>query len=507
MRCLLVCDPYTLKNLGPLPGGIDVSNDSAGDERGLERVICWGTDRTEPDSVPSGHRGASRQLRVQTAEPALAVNGLTHIVPSIRLTRSKGVERHRLFLFDLHVFGHDVFTRGRWRTYQGPARGREALAELARRAIHCLHWDAGVVDLWVTKARWSVVRVVPGVPLAKRHARAMSDAISHWWDTVQQPREAISLGADPEFVMHTRRTGTLLRASRFFRKDGEIGWDSILGRPEISIGELRPEAGRAPEMLVNRLREAIARAKRQVGPQIGFRAGSMPFRQTPIGGHIHFRGVPFTSEILRTLDTYLAIPVFLIEVPESARQRRQRYGFLGDARRKPHGGFEYRTLPSWLVDPAVASAVLCLAVVTIMEAHRLRRRPFADVELQRAFYMGEKEPFYKLFPALWDEIRSTFSYAAFAEELALFPRWISKRQVWSERSDMGSAWATSLTLTSAAPPVHTPLQVPRRAEELLPANLDTAAQEHPHSLASLRSALSLFGTTDGRSKQDVTSTL
>ena len=64
-----------------------------------------------------------------------------------------------------------------------------------------------------------------------------------------------------------------------------------------------------------------------------------------------------TSRLLRVLDNYLALPFILIE-DQNTKLRRPRYGFLGDFRRKTHGGFEYRTLPSWIVSPRITKGVI-----------------------------------------------------------------------------------------------------------------------------------------------------
>src|SRR5690606_31866806 len=90
------------------------------------------------------------------------------------------------------------------------------------------------------------------------------------------------------------------------------------------------------------------------------------------------------------LDNYLALPVLFLENPKSSRLRRPRYGFLGDWRSQPHGGFEYRTPGSWLISPQYAQAVLCLAKVVATDYPLLRRNVFLSLANQRAFYQADK---------------------------------------------------------------------------------------------------------------------
>jgi hypothetical protein len=68
----------------------------------------------------------------------------------------------------------------------------------------------------------------------------------------------------------------------------------------------------------------------------------------------------------------------MIENPRSASLRRKRYGNLADFRIKKYGGFEYRTLGSWLVSPEITRGVLCLAKITISHYLELDQNYFAS---------------------------------------------------------------------------------------------------------------------------------
>jgi hypothetical protein len=104
-------------------------------------------------------------------------------------------------------------------------------------------------------------------------------------------------------------------------------------------------------------------------------AGSHHFRQ-PLGGHIHFSGpgVYDVKKITMCLDAHLALPLMMLENRASANARRTRYdyGSLGSIRTgKEHGGWEYRTLPSWLVSYQMTKMVLEISYMIAYDYERL----------------------------------------------------------------------------------------------------------------------------------------
>ena len=106
-----------------------------------------------------------------------------------------------------------------------------------------------------------------------------------------------------------------------------------------------------------------------------------------------------------------------MEDPGLARARRRRYGLLGSFRRKEHGGFEYRTLSSWLTGVRRTRSTLCLAKLVAVEYPRLRRHLLATPQAHRAFYHGKKEVFREAVEALWYDMRGTDSYQEFSQDL------------------------------------------------------------------------------------------
>jgi hypothetical protein len=169
-------------------------------------------------------------------------------------------------------------------------------------------------------------------------------------------------------------------------------------------------------------------------------AGGHPLKGFPIGGHIHFSQIPLTSRFIRALDNYLTLPLFLMESPASLT-RRSKYGFLGDVREQFHGGFEYRTPPSWLVRPRVAKGILSLSKVLTLDYKNLIWMPTLNKDVQFSFYKGKKEEVYSIVELIWNELRQCCpSYANYQKELDQFYELIESGYEWNEFDDIRRWW-------------------------------------------------------------------
>jgi hypothetical protein len=143
--------------------------------------------------------------------------------------------------------------------------------------------------------------------------------------------------------------------------------------------------------------------------------------------------------VLRALDNYVALPTLMLEDAASAR-RRPRFGFLGDFRRKPHGGFEYRTLPSWMATPQIALGLLTLAQLVVRNAERLRLRPLHDPDAQRHFYAGDKAALRPWIPLIWSDLERLPEYAAYRRRLDALKRRLLRSEAWDGTADIRAAW-------------------------------------------------------------------
>ncbi|NIK67867.1 hypothetical protein [Paenibacillus sp. BK720] len=250
------------------------------------------------------------------------------------------------------------------------------------------------------------------------------------------------IGADPEFVL-IRPDGKIAPASRYLGGVfGAAGSDAMLigRRLMYPVAELRPEPAADPARLAEGIRRLMLRAAKLVrDPSLRWAAGAMPVPGLALGGHIHLSGVRLTPRLLRLLDSYAAFPLALVEDP-AGRGRRPRYGVLGDYRQQPHGGFEYRTLPSWLVSPAAAKAAFALALLCAREADALQDIPALDERYVAAYYAGDRAELAGCLDGVAASMSATNSYAALTPYIEPLLDAARRGATWDERADIRVKW-------------------------------------------------------------------
>lgn len=253
--------------------------------------------------------------------------------------------------------------------------------------------------------------------------------------------EQVRFGADPEFVL--RRFEHLLIAANYVPRHSWIGTDTLriaVDKQVPALVELRPEA----ELNAARLSSSISRLIQTldqfvIDDSIHFIAGSMPFPGVALGGHVHISGVWPEVDLIRVLDNYLALPLAMCEWPTS-KARRPRYGQLGDIRFKAHGGFEYRTCPSWLEHPDFTIGVL--TIVEFLTTHHalFTFRWLSDPGIVTAFYAAEEGKLLPIVQLIWEEFwqwRDAFS--DFNPVANMFGR-IFAGYKWSTTDDFRTNW-------------------------------------------------------------------
>ncbi|MDQ7794449.1 MAG: hypothetical protein RDU89_08575 [bacterium] len=365
----------------------------------------------------------------------------------VRVTSAMGGRgRYRVFACNLRSLA--VYRR----TARGYARLRRRLARIRRRAVRSLHFlglDFGAVDL-TAGGYVCGVDPSPSLPsdLAGPFARALADMANELEKLAQarragDHRRSAVLGADPEFMLISRRTGRMVPASIFFPRFGFVGCDErAVWTPRMrrALAEIRPRPRADPRELAGAIRDGLRRALRRTARRrvMGV-AGNMPVRGFPTGGHIHFSRCRLGSRFLRALDNYLALLLLMVENAHTARRRRRRYGYLADLRSKRHG-FEYRTPGSWLVSQDVANGALCLAKVIADDHDCLKAAPLRDPALVRAFYQCDKAILGRVVPSLWRDLTLAPSYPLYRQELETFRTLIESGWEWGERSDLRRTW-------------------------------------------------------------------
>lgn len=316
----------------------------------------------------------------------------------------------------------------------------------AFRLMHVLGLDYAMVDIGVASHNRPVLmKLQPFPDMDRSTALRFAQSLERYRATIHAASSGIEravIGADPEFVM-TNADGKVVPASAYLPKRGLAGCDHVRIGDKLMypLAELRPEPSSDPRRLVTNIRRALLSAAEWIPdkPGVKWLAGGMPAKGFALGGHIHLSGIGLSVDLLRVLDNYLALPLVLIE-DEPSRARRPRYGIPGDFRRKSHGGFEYRTLPSWLVSPRVAKGVLALTAIIAAHYRTLRRRPLANHAVMRHYMLGSKLSLMNSVMPLLDDIRNVPDYPHFESMLAPFFTMIQNGECWNERKDIRAGW-------------------------------------------------------------------
>ncbi|WP_282935497.1 hypothetical protein [Paenibacillus sp. RC67] len=327
-------------------------------------------------------------------------------------------------------------------SYHAMRAKREAI-----KSIYALGLDYGVVRVGVRPGGELNVLEVSAVPkLTEKLAELFADAINRFAkeldDETKQPVEEVTLGADPEFLLLNPQ-GKVIFASKFMDKEGPVGCDSIVlpnFRKIYPLAELRPQPSKDVRQMIVNLHRTMQLASRSINDgTLQWVAGGMPVKGFPLGGHVHFSGIRLSSELLRVLDNYLALPLILLE-DETTGGRKPKYGFLGDFRRQRHGGFEYRVLPSWMISPTVAKGVLALSKLIADHYHQLQARPLSEPDLQEAYYKGDKSRIRPLLPGLWSDLMRLPAYRNYESYIAPLKSLLLKMQAWNEQEDIRRKW-------------------------------------------------------------------
>ncbi|MDH6371824.1 hypothetical protein M2444_003623 [Paenibacillus sp. PastF-3] len=325
------------------------------------------------------------------------------------------------------------------------------LQRIAVRTLYSLGLDSGEV---VLRAMGNRRYVVEGVtPLLQGSGKSLPEpyrsaalALERSLALEQPGRSGMLMGMDPEFIILRESTGRVVPASRYLPTDGVAGCDA--GPPgtrgAFPVAELRPQPRGEPRALLAQLMSAAATADRLIADRsLRWRAGGMPLTGWALGGHLHFSGVTLTAPLLRALDNYLALPMLLLE-DVRAGARRPRYGVLGDFRIQPHGGFEYRTLPSFLVSPVIAKGAVYLAHLIVSHYEDLTLRPLDREELHIAYYGGDKSPLRDAVPPLLAQLRSLGGYEKAAQYIEPLFQYIAAERTWDESRDIRELWCSKV---------------------------------------------------------------
>ncbi|RIV29322.1 hypothetical protein D2Q93_00270 [Alicyclobacillaceae bacterium I2511] len=319
---------------------------------------------------------------------------------------------------------------------------------LALRSLHSLGLDHGLVSIGMTQKGVLYVLDVTVTPLLTgRLLELYTQAVEVLMDSGDENGATglsqLQLGTDIELMLCNAQ-GKMVLASRYATRTGRVGCDdrSIqFDGKRLPLLEFRPDSSATPAGLLENLRETMLEGLELIPwPKIEWRAGSMPFRPFCTGGHIHISGIPFSSRLVRALDNYLGLLTMMVEDPLTARLRRPRYGFLGDIRFKQHGGFEYRTPASFVVNKEVTEAALTLAYVVARYHHDLPVFDLYEPGLQTAFYEGQSAILFPIAQRNMFFLRALPNYGQSREALEPLFDMIQQNQHWDEQMDVRKVW-------------------------------------------------------------------
>lgn len=316
----------------------------------------------------------------------------------------------------------------------------------ASRALYALWLDAGSVLVAISGTGTIAIREVWS--LFDLHYDHDLEAIALSLQSIMYIKShnevsELLIGADPEYGLLNKHN-QIVPASTFFDTDSNvhIGADALRSRQRIiyPLVELRPTPKPYPHQLIAHIKQLLLEARNYIqNDELRWVAGAMPAPGLALGGHIHFSGIRLTPRILRMLDGLVAIPLATIE-DSLGRGRYKRYGALGDYRRQPHGGFEYRTPPSWLVSPAVAKATLALAYIAMKDYDKLSQYFVLKPEWYQAYESRDEQSLTSASLTILEQISSLPSYVELSKDIEPLLRAIREGRRWDEQVDIRTRW-------------------------------------------------------------------
>lgn len=320
------------------------------------------------------------------------------------------------------------------------------LERYAVRAVYAMGLDFACVYAQVQRSGKAVITRIDINPIQNEqvsdlYAQAINDYGNKRMREAREQKPVV-FGMDPEFLLRNSQ-GKIVPASRYLPSKGGAGYDSatVLGRKHIHpLAELRPEPSDNVTILVNNLRRTMWIAATQITDHsLQWIAGGMPIQGLPLGGHLHMSGITLNSQLIRALDNYLALPLIMIE-DTSTGGRRKKYGRLGDIRRPGHGGFEYRTLPSWIVSPSITKGVLALISLIVQHYEELSSRPLDHTDMLVAYTEGNKRILKPIVIQLWQQLEVTRGYTNHSLYLEPLKHSIMEQRTWNEQHDFRMVW-------------------------------------------------------------------
>lgn len=250
----------------------------------------------------------------------------------------------------------------------------------------------------------------------------------------------LTLGADPEFVF-LDSGNHLVSANQYLRFGGKMGTDGCM-----AIAELRPSPSTEPEEVTKSMFRAMNNRCRRTKELVKYkwRAGSYCAGRA-LGGHIHIgfddsSQRAYMTRIVEAFDELISPIVMMLEDKDEAVARRNgSYGRLSAYETKIYG-FEYRTLPSFIVNPAVTTGILAMARVIAEQVVADKSWARVIAWNSNKFMACDKSYFHDIIPRCQRIIEKMKLFKEHKAQIKLLWVYLQEGIVFSNFEDMKESW-------------------------------------------------------------------
>ena len=266
----------------------------------------------------------------------------------------------------------------------------------------------------------------------------------------------ITLGADPE-IGYMKNNEQVIASKLVSNNSFGVGLD---GHSDISEVRLKTPL-KTPKEMVAEIAGYFKELNKKIPKDVIVIAGGM-VGDDPMGGHLHWGKTKYTKindmkNYGGVLDLYLALPTLMLEDPADAQRRRNSsYGRLfidrsGAIETKNYGGFEYRTLASYLVSPTITDSIISLGHTIVHEidygsAKLKNLKSFKkSEEINKAFNCADKKFLYKYVPKIFKDIQKCMLFRGnYEKEIAglfgLIKAFSNNNKTWMANKDILVRW-------------------------------------------------------------------
>ena len=249
-----------------------------------------------------------------------------------------------------------------------------------------------------------------------------------------------TIGADPEFVF-IKNNGHIVRSTDHVSNEEGIEFGSD---GNCSTFEIRPAPSKNPIQVVNNIYDIFVRHVVKEPEFIKFKWISGSWHNSyPFGGHVHF-GIPARfithEQAVNFLDHYVGATSLLMEIREDGLKRREDgYGCMGDYRNQKWG-FEYRAMSSWVSDPYVSAAVLCLSKTIMYEVLNNSKFEWHKFAISEDFRTMNQKKILQQFPSIWSDITKMHLYQVYKPYIDLIYFLVKNKLTWLPARGMKESW-------------------------------------------------------------------